>query len=248
MRRSLPAVAVLATLVLLSGCTGALGADDGASTAVEPTENRTVDVSASGAISAQPDQAVVRVGVETRAGDAATARQQLAENVSQLRDALADVEGAQVTTSGYDIGQDYRRPPSEEGDREPRYVARQSFEITVNDTDQAGTVIDTAVANGANNVDHVEFTLSADRRSDLEEQALEGAMDRARTKATTVADRANLTIEGVRTISTVERGYSPYAAEATATAAADSGSTDIDGGPVTVTAQVQVTYEASESA
>ena len=239
---------MLATLVLLSGCTGALGANDAASTAVEPTENRSVDVSASGAVSAQPDQAVVRVGVETRAGDAATARQQLADNVSQLRDALADVDGAQVTTSGYDIGQDYRRPPAEGEERDPQYVARQSFEITVNDTDQAGTVIDTAVANGANNVDNVQFTLSADRRADLEEQALEGAMDRARTKATTVAERANLTIEGVTTVTTTERGYRPYAAEAMATAAADGGSTDIDSGPVTVTAQVQVTYEASESA
>ncbi|MBO4249407.1 SIMPL domain-containing protein [Halomicrobium sp. IBSBa] len=246
MRRSIPAIAVLATLVLLSGCTGALGAGDSAQTAA--TDNRTVDVGATGAVSAQPDQAVVRVGVETRAGDAATARQQLADNVTQLRDALADVEGAQVRTNGYDIGQDYRRPPSEEEDPEPRYVARQSFEITINDTDKAGAVIDTAVANGANNVDNVEFTLSADRRDELEEQALEGAMDRARTKATTVAERADLTIEGVETVTTVDRGYRPYAAEMTATAATDGASTDIDSGPVTVTAQVQVTYEAAESA
>lgn len=239
---------MLATLVLLSGCTGALGAGDSGSTAAQPTENRTVDVAASGAVSAQPDQAVVRVGVETRAGDAATARQQLAENVTQLRDALSEIEGAQVTTNGYDIGEDYRRPPAEGEEPDRQYVARQSFEITVNDTDQAGAVIDTAVANGANNVDNVEFTLSADRRADLEEQALEGAMDRARTKATTVADRANLTIEGVRTVTTTDRGYTPYAAEALATPTADGASTDIDSGPVTVTAQVQVTYEASESA
>lgn len=109
-------------------------------------------------------------------------------------------------------------------------------------------MIDTAVANGANDVDNVEFTLSADRRNELEEQALEGAMDRAETKATTIAERADLTIEGVETVTTVDRGYRPYAAEATATAAGDGASTDIDSGPVTVTAQVKVTYEAAESA
>jgi uncharacterized protein YggE len=246
MRRSLPVIAVIATLVLLSGCTGAFGASDSGSTAQPTTStNQTVHVAGSGSIGAQPNQAVIRVGVETRGPDAATVRQRLAENVTQLRDALSDIEGAQVTTSGYDIGEDHRRSREKE-DVDPTYIARQTFEITINDTDKAGTVIDTAVENGANNVDDVRFTLSADRRDELEEEALQNAVDRAHTKADTIADRANLSITGVETITTVERGYRPYEAQATA-AAGDSGSTTIDSGPVTVTAQVEVTYEAEES-
>lgn len=245
MRRSLPVVAVLATLVLLSGCTGALGASDSGTQAPAETTNRTVDVSASGTITAQPDQAVVRVGVEARGDDAATARQRLAENVTELRSALSEIEGAQVTTSGYDIGENHRRS-REDPDADPQYIARQSFEVTIDDTDDAGTVIDTAVANGATSVDGVQFTLSADRREELETQALQAAMDRSRSKADTLAERANLTIDGVRTVTTVERGYRPHRMEATA-AAGDGASTDIDSGPVTVTAQVQVTYEAQES-
>lgn len=247
MRRSLPAVAVLATLVLLSGCTGAFGASDADSQAHVESINRTVEVSASGAISAQPDQAVVRVGVEARGPDAATARQRLAENVTQLRSALSEIDGAQVTTSGYDIGEDYRRPGPEGEQPEPQYIARQSFEITIDDTGDAGTVIDTAVANGATRVDGVQFTLSAERRNELEEQALQSAMDRARVKATTLAERGNLSVESVQRITTVEQRYGGYGAVATETAAADGGNTNIDTGPVTVTAQVHVTYEASES-
>jgi len=246
MRRTLPAVAVLAMLVLLSGCTGALGAGDSASQAPAESINRTVDVSASGAISAQPNQAVVRVGVEATAADAATARQRLAENVTQLRSALQEIDGATVTTSGYDIGEDYRRPGPDEERPETRYIARQSFEITINDTEEAGTVIDTAVANGATRVDGVQFTLSADRREDLEEQALQAAMDRARTKATTLAERANLTVDSVQKITTVERRYGGYQYAATETAADSGASTTIDTGAVTVTAQVHVTYEASD--
>jgi len=250
MRRSLPAIAVLATLVLLSGCTGALGSGDTGSAAQAqlPAEqtNRTVDVSASGSISAQPNQAVVRVGVEARADDAATARQRLAANVTELRSALQEIEGARVTTSGYDIGQDYRRPGPEGEQPEPEYVARQRFQITINDTEQAGTIIDTAVANGATSVDDVRFTLSADRRDELEEQALEAAMDRARVKAETLAGSADLTIDSARKITTVERGYNPYELQATATASADGAETTIDTGAVTVAAQVHVTYDAQE--
>jgi len=244
MRRSLPVIAVIATLVILSGCTGALGTGDSSSTA-PTTINRTVEVAGSGAVDAQPNQAVVRLGVRTSGSDAATARQRLAENVTQLRDALSEIEGAQVTTSGYDIGQDHRRS-RENPDAEPTYVARQTFEVTINDTDNAGTVIDTAVQNGANDVDDVRFTISGERRDELEEQALQNAVDRARTKADTIADRANLTVTGVRAVTTVERGYRPYEAQATA-AAGDGGSTTIESGPVTVTAQVQVTYEAEET-
>jgi len=245
MRRTLPVVAVLATLVLLSGCTGALGAGDSA-TQVAESSNRTVDVSAGGAVSAQPNQAVVRVGVETTGPDAATARQRLAENVTTLRDALQEIDGATVTTSGYDIREDYRRPREEGETPETRYLARQRFEITINETDDAGTVIDTAVANGATRVDGVQFTLSADRRDELEEQALQAAMDRAKVKATTLAERANLTVESAKKITTVERRYGGYELAATETATADGASTTIDTGSVTVTAQVHVTYEASE--
>lgn len=248
MRRTLPVVAAFALLVLLGGCVGALGADDGnqAQSQAQSVDNQTIEVGASGQVSTQPDQAVVRVGVEARGPDAATARQRLAENVSTLRDGLAEIETARVTTSGYDIRQDHRRH-RDDPEADPAYVARQTFTVTLNDTERAGEVIDTAVESGATSVDGVRFTLSDDRRDELEEQALEAAMDRARTKADTMASRANLTITGVQTATTVERGYRPYEHEATA-AAGDGASTSIDSGPVSVTAQVQVVYEAQDSA
>lgn len=240
-RTRLLAALAVASLVLLSGCTGAFAANDRPSDA--SATNRTVDVSATGQVSAEADQAVIQVAVEARADDAETARERLAENVSSLRDGLADADVAseQITTSGYDIREDYRDRP-EGTEQRPGYVARQSFEITLDDTDRAGTVIDAAVGSGATRVDGVRFTLSTDRRDELKRDALEDAMDRADGKAETLATQSDMSIVQVRTVSAADYDYGPVSVEA---AAADSGgSTTIDSGPVTVTAEVHVVYDA----
>ncbi len=237
--RSLLAVGAFAVLVALAGCTGANAAD-----AADGT-NRTITVDATGQVDAQPDQAVVRVGVRTRGADAEAARTRLAENVSSLREGLsaAGVDEERITTSGYDIGRDRVRPV--EGDRpERRYVARQSFEVTVTDTDAAGSVIDAAIDSGATEVDGVRFTLSEDRRDDLKQRALEAAMDNAERKAGTLAARADLSVTGAASIESVERSGGGYYVEASL-AAGDGGGTSIDSGPVTVSAHVVVTYEAA---
>lgn len=240
-RTRLLAAFAVATLVLVSGCTGAFAADNSASSA--SSSNRTVDVSATGQVSAEANQAVIRVAVEARGDDAETARERLAENVSNLRDGLADagVESDQITTSGYDIREDHR--DRREGVDDPRYVARQSFEITLNDTDRAGTVIDAAVQNGATRVDGVRFTLSTDRRDELKQEALKDAMERADAKAETLAAQSDMTVVQVRTVTSTEFNHGPVYAEATATADG-GGSTTIDSGPVTVTANVHVVYDA----
>lgn len=239
----LPAALVLAALVLVSGCTGAFAADS--QPAIESPTNRTIDVSAAGQVSAEADQAVVRVAVVANGDDAETARERLAENVSSLREGLsaAGVDTDQITTSGYDIREDHRDRRKGD-DQDPGYVARQSFEITLNDTGRAGEIIDVAVQNGATRVDGVRFTLSTDRRDELKQEALEDAMDRARTRAETLADQSDMTIVEATKVTSAEYNRRPVYAEATAVA--DSGgSTTIDSGPVTVTAEVHVVYDAA---
>lgn len=233
-------VAVIA-LLLVSGCLGAVAGDD--TGAAAQSDNRTVTVSATGEVTAEADQAVVSLAVVARGDDAETARERLARNVSQLREGLAaaGVDDDQVTTSGYDLGREHR--PEREGGEEPAYVARQSFQVTLNDTDRAGEVVDAAVGNGATDVDGVRFGLSAQRHDELEEQALEAAVDRARAKAGTLASRSNMTIVEARTVTAENGGHGPVFAQRTAVADA-GGSTTIDSGPVTVTASVRVTYHA----
>ncbi|MFB6298386.1 MAG: SIMPL domain-containing protein [Salinirussus sp.] len=217
------------------------GTDDGSGPA------RTIQVSASGSAGASPDQTVVRVEVVATGPDAPTARKRLAENVSRMRSALetAGIGDDQVRTLRYDLERDRRERGPRENDGRPalRYRGSHSFEITVSTLDNTGTVIDTAVQNGADSVEDIQFTLSGEQRRTLRQTALENAMDNARTRAETLAAQSGLEITGVHSIRTTERGFRPRVELA---AAGDGGGgTSIDTGDVTVGVQVHVTYNAT---
>lgn len=247
MQRSTLLTVALAALVVLAGCSGA-GGTAGTNDAENAGDKRTVQVDAAGQIQAEADQVIIRVAVEATAGDAATARQRLAENASQMRSALKELGlgDDQITTVRYDIDQ-RRQHPRERGDERPEteYRARHTFELTLSDINRTGTVIDTAVTNGATNVDRVQFTLSQEKRQQLKREALTQAMGNARDKADVLADSSNLSITGAHTVSTTRMGVHPSYESAAVAASGDSGGTDINSGPVTVTAHVNVAYNAT---
>jgi hypothetical protein len=256
MRQVRPVAAVaLAALLLTAGCFGTANgvADAGAAQITnqanaQPNGNAgtSLQVSATGSVAADPDQAIVRVAVVETGDDAAIARQRLAENVSRMRSALTELglEDGQISTARYDLDQDYR---SEER-RDPRYRAVHAFQITLTDLDRVGTVIDTAVENGASQVDNVQYTLSEERRRNLRTDALSEAMSDARGQADAIASSADLTVTGVHRVSTSDVGYRPYTEQVAMAGGAANADTKIDRGSVTVTARVVVVYNASQTA
>jgi len=236
MKRSI-ALALVA-IVLLAGCAGPLqtAASDG------QTTESTISVSASGSVSAEPDLAVVRVGVEATADGANEARAKVARGVESVRAALADggVPDANVTTTTFGIAPVYNYT---RGEREVvGYRAVHSLAIETG-PDRAGEVVDRTVGAGATSVESVRFTLSDDRRAELRATALERAMDSARTDAEVIASAANLSVTGVREASTSAE-FVPYPV-ARFEDAASGAETVIQPAPVTVTATVQVTYTAT---
>jgi len=226
----------------------------GAATAVTPAEQtdqptKQIDVAASAEVSAQPDQAVLRLGVVATAEDAQTARDQVAANATALRSALTElnISADQIETAYYDIGEVRDRA---EPERTSGYRAVHALEVTLNDTDTVGDVIDAAVDNGANRVDGVSFTLSEEKRHELRQDALEKAMDRARTDADTLANSSGLQIAGASSISASDVHVTPYRVEQAMMASGGDGavaSTTIESGPVDVSASVQVVYNATSS-
>jgi len=252
-RKRLIATLAVAAMLVTAGCASAIGSSSdspsGGSPAADADQQRqpakSVSVSASGEVTAEPDRAVLTLGVEATADDAETVRQRLSENVSEMRSALEEIgiDDDQIETEHYVIRED-RESRRNEGPT--RYTGVHSFRIEINDTDSVGSVIETAVNNGGTNVGRVSFTLSEETREELREQALSNAMDNARSDADILAENADLTITGVTSASTGSVHVRPYRAEAQ-TAAAGAGDTSIESGPVSVTAQVQVTYNATDA-
>ncbi|MFB6151097.1 MAG: SIMPL domain-containing protein [Haloarculaceae archaeon] len=245
-RTALAGAAVLAAVLVTAGIAGALTTGGGAPAQVQQQQasmSDTITVTGSGMVQAEADRAVVRLGVLATGDDISAVRERLAENVSQMRDALAEmgIEGDQIRTAHYDISSEARYGAPSEG--EPKYRAVHAFVITVNDTGDVGQVIDTAVNNGASEVDGVQFTLSPEKRQQLRQDALESAMESARTEASTLAGAEDLSISGVDRISSTDYNRVPYRVETAALASGDGAATTINSGPVTVSASVTVVYE-----
>jgi hypothetical protein len=246
---------ILATSVVTAGIAASMTGSGGSQAALATDQGtddsgKQIQVSATGQTSDDPNKAIVRVAAVAKGDNATQVREQLAENVSSVRSALSElgIDSDQLRTRHYDIDQNHRRyEPRKAGDapEEPRYRGVHALEITVSNTSQVGSVIDTAVTSGASQIDGVEFTLSEERRRTLRSTALEDAMDSARSQADTIAERANLTVTGVDYVTTGEIDRHGPRLETTAVAAAADSGTSIESGPVTVTAQVTVQYNAT---
>lgn len=220
------AVAILVSALGVGVATTLDGATDGAA-------DGTVSVSAAGAVTGDPDAAVVGVAVTARAGNASAATAALATDAATLRESLEapDLSVESVRTADFAVFQQRENGTT-------TYVARQSFDVTTTDTTAAGAVIDVAVANGATDVGPVRFALSDERRRDLRADAIDAAVADARAQAEAAAGSAGLTVGEVRSIS-VDGGVGPVAERVT------GDGTDIDVTPVTVTASVTVSYNTT---
>jgi uncharacterized protein YggE len=253
--RALAALA-LAGVVLLAGCVGGIGStapanDDPAAVGdAAGDDGTTVAVAGQATVEAEPDAATVSLSVQAQGDDAATVRDRLAENVSDVRAALADLglDDEQVTTDHFRVRQ--TRPHERERGDAPDYVGVHALTVELDDVDAVGDVVDAAVGAGATDVDHVTFRLSDERRAELRDEALTDAMGDARDEAELLAAAEGLTLANAASISTdevsVDRPTREVAyADAAATPAPGGASTSVAPGDVTVRVSVQVVYNAT---
>lgn len=216
---------------------GAESPDDGA--------DRTISVNAVGGADATPDRAVIRLSATAEGDDPADVRDQLATDADALRVNLEDagLTDEDYETTEYRIGSP-RRPPREER-AVPDYRGVHGFEVTLEDPDRVGEIID-AAADATVEVGNVEFTLSEAVREDLRSEAITNAMTDARMQADTIAASGDLHVTSVAHVDATQRRFTPvrYEMDAAASVAPETG-TRIDIGDVAVEYAVEVTYKAN---
>jgi hypothetical protein len=209
-RRTWIVALVIVALVVLAVGARAMAQDDGGD-----GERRTITVTSTATVGSEPDEASLRLGIETMADDSAAA---LAENGAITDDVLAalrdaGVDPADVRTESLDV---FRRTIDRRTPRERRvYVADSTLAVTVRDLDSVGAVIEAAVGAGATGVRGLRFEVSdpAEARASALEQAVQGA----RVKADAMASAAGASVASVERI--VEEGaarpvYEQYRAAA----------------------------------
>lgn len=264
-RRTVLLGAATGATIGLAGCLGSLTGenngdgtenDPGAQSATDATE-RTITVSESGEVTADPDLAIIQAGIETTGDDADAVRDELATRGDELYDALLEfgLDEDDVTTDRYDVRTrvDYRRleedgvDPQSEDDLEEYtyYEGTNRFRIEIHAVDDAGAVVDVAIDAGADEVGRIEFTLSDEKREELREEALEKALAGAETEAEFVAGEVDAQVVEAKHVDTAGGDVSPVHEDVEmddADDADDAADTELHPDDVTVRGTVKVVY------
>lgn len=220
-----------------------------ASAASDTTNEHVIQTTGTGNVLGTPDRAQVTFSVQTDNIDVKAAQAENAIGMAKVHDALVNtgIPRDALKTTGYNIYPVYEESVGLLKPKIKTYRVTNSLTVTLHNVSQTGEVIDTAVANGINQADSIQFMLSDEKAQELRTGALKEAVTRARSDADTISAAMGTSITGVQKAETGS-SYSPvynqyfqnYALDG-ASARAEA-ATPIQSGDITVSASVTITY------
>jgi hypothetical protein len=229
-------VSVLVLVLALSAC---------GTTAVQP---RTLNVSGNGTVYLTPDIAYITIGVHTEDPNLATAVSKNNTQAQGLVDALtnAGIAAKDIQTSNFSV---YNNNNNNQGFDKTTglpitggyYAVDNTVNVTVRDLSHLGSVLNTAVGAGANNINSISFDV-ADKTTAME-QARQKAMANASSLATELAKTAGVKLGEIQAISYSDNSpLSYYGMGGGGGAAAPNASVPIQPGQTQISVTVSVTY------
>jgi uncharacterized protein YggE len=220
----------------------------GAQSPARPDPISRIDVSGQGSIDRTPDQAVVSFSIVTNddAAERATSANNATYNALVGKLNGLGLGPAAIKTTGYYLRYTPRpAQPNPQFAQRYGYVVTRNVGVTTPRTDQAGAIVDAAVAAGVSTVGGIAFGLRDGRAA--YRAALAAAVADAASQADALAAAAHLRIVRIRAISAgstaVPRVFAPALRMAAAAPAVVP--TDVQPSDLTVTATVSVTYEVA---
>ncbi|MGH7482568.1 MAG: SIMPL domain-containing protein [Longimicrobiales bacterium] len=214
-----------------------------------PPVGPTISVTGTGSVQVPPDQATVLLAVETVAPTAQRAAAENAEKMTRIIDAVRALGIAEedIRTTSYDLSPIYRQEPRPMPEQEPSepaivgYRASNMVEVTLEDIEMPGPVIDAAIDAGANRV--AGLTFGIEDPVEARQEALELAVRSARAEAEAVAAAAGVGLGEPITITVGPDFVIPYPSYARMERADMAVATPVQPGDLTVSASVTIVYE-----
>lgn len=199
---------------------------------------RTITVTGTGIVSLPADQLTVRFLIRTSEWNVNYARDKNAETTTKVITKLKEtgILDSDITTVDYRISQDNSN--SYPG----KYTIVNYVQVLIRDLNNAGTVIDTAVANGANGL--TSFSYSATENPNSLREARTLAVQNAQDAASLIAGASGCKIAQVLDI---QEGYNPSSYSRSSNSAmlkaiGNSYTTPIESGNVEITSTVTITF------
>lgn len=210
------------------------------------TEDRpSITVSGEGEVRAEPDLAIVTVGVTATSASSQDAMDEVSTRLAAvIASARAlGIEDRDIQTTGLSLQPIFRpRTRADEPQEIDSYRASNNVSLTVRDVARAGTVLDAASRSGANVIGGLRFGLS--NLDELRRQALANAVREAERKARAIASASGVNIAGVLSISE-DGGSAPQPvarADALRAAPAEAVAPPVEPGELVVRARVRASY------
>jgi uncharacterized protein YggE len=178
--------ALFALILMMGGVRSMASSDD--------QDQNILTVSGVGEVKVASNVAIVSLAVETTAKTTEGAQTEAARKTSAVVAFLKAEKVKKLQTTQATLNPEYKYDQGKSILVGHRAVQALSFETP---TDQAGRIMDQAVAKGATRVDSVTFQADEANRQKAEDEALIRAADKARAKAKTVLNALGLTWEKI---------------------------------------------------
>jgi uncharacterized protein YggE len=162
---------------------------------------RTLSVNGSGEVRAQPDYALVTLGVTARQPSLEAARQQANRIVEALLAVTRElrVPESRVRSTRLNVAPEYEWQEPKRQRQFVGYTVTRELIVDLRDLDRLGLLLEKSVTAGANVVH--EPVLDSSQRADLERQALALALEDARRNAEVLAKGVGMAVGKARTVS-----------------------------------------------
>jgi uncharacterized protein YggE len=197
---------------------------------------RTITVQGTGIVNTVPDRAQFTFGVSVTGP---TAKAALTANAARMNGLIAAVKARGIPASAIQTAEVSLTPnTSQNGNKILNFTAADSVTVTTKVIAQAGSIVDAAVAAGANTVSGP--SLSPSNQAALQRAALQKAVADAHARALAIAQAAHVQLGAVRTVT--EGTSTPITFGEAPKAAAAVASTPLEPGTVQVEEDVTVTY------
>jgi len=237
-------------LVLVLGIVGLSGCDSGSSVSGQISglnlngQQQGIWVSGQGKVTAVPDIATLRLGVQAQAASVADAQAQAAGAMDKVMTALTDngVAKKDIQTQNFNITKLTRYDDKTQTEVVLGYQVTNTVTAKIRDISKAGVIIDDVATAGGDltRIDGIDFSI--EDPSSYYRDARMLAMADAKAKAKQLAELAGVTLGSATYIT--ESSYSPpiaspFAFEAKAMGGA---TTPISPGEAEITTTVQITF------
>lgn len=172
--------------------------------AVTQTQKMTTfDVSGEGKVVVVPDEATLQLGVTDQGRNLKTVQQSINMKMEQVGKSLKGmgIDEADIKTTGYNVYSDYQ----EEG----LYRAQASLSVKIRDLDKVSEALDLVGTLGLDNVSGPVFGLSDQIMEKTTREAREMAIEKAKNKASELADLSGMKLGRIVNISEGGNGGYP---------------------------------------